>query len=141
MSIAGSVERLREIFDSSERKTIFDFDLRCLDEQSKDIINLRIIKSNIATLTLETAQLAADSASKYIDAIDLKLFAKSEDDKEDLKKYLTHLLLSGIRNQFAIVNNFAANMLGVFFQPFGTSFNHSCDPNVHYFLMEKNNIF
>lgn len=141
LSIAGSVERLRELMESSETKSMFDFDLRGQDDHSKDIMNLKIINSNIAMSTLETEQTAADTASKYIDAIDLALYVKSEDDKDDLKKYLSHLLLCGIRNQFAIVNNSAATALGVFLQPFSTLFNHSCDPNVNYFLMENKHVF
>ena len=141
LSITGTVERFRELMENSEPKTIFDFDLRGQDELSKDVMNLKIINSNIAMSTFETAKTVADSASEYIDSIDLTLYVKSEDDKDYLKKFLSHLLLCGIRNQFAIVNNSAEIALGAFFQPFGTSFNHSCDPNVNYFLMGNKHVF
>lgn len=139
LTFAGSVERLRELVETSERKTIFDFDLRGQDDQSKDLIYLKIINSLQESSRDALEFVAGMFADQYFDAIDLKPFVKSEADKKYLKEYLIRFILCGIRNFFAFDDRERGN--GCTYQPFGTLFNHSCNPNIFNVFMENKGVY
>ena len=132
LAIAGSVERLREIFESSERKTIFDFDLRGQDEQSKNLIFLKAVNSlKLHSSDPSAIQHYEDLARKYLEAVDLTPYVKSESDRNVFEKCLARLLNIEFLN-YAFLHSLheVAKDDGFCFLPFGCLLNHSCDPNV-----------
>ena len=132
LAIAGSVERLREIFENSERKTIFDFDLRGQDEQSKDLIYLKIVNSMLQTSDSSVKETNESLANAYLKSIDLAPFVKSEKDRNDLERYSTRLLNIDQVNSCTIrsYHEGGENVDGFCLLSFGFLLNHSCDPNV-----------
>lgn len=104
LSIDGSVKRLRKIFESSERKTIFDFDLRGRDENSKDLIYLTITSSMKETSMILAKEKLAIHAAEYLKAIGQTPFVKSNSDRKDLKKYLAFLLNITSTNAFGVTS-------------------------------------
>ena len=141
LAIAGSIKRLREIFESSERKTIFDFDMRGQDQQSKDLIYLTIVNSMRQTSDTLIKNPNEISASDYLRLIGQKHFMKSNKDRKDLKKYLVFLLSIDYVNYAGIKSYQNVGLFdGHCFLPFGFLFNHSCDPNVEFLSIDDKTV-
>lgn len=136
LAIAGSVERLRDLMETSERKTIFDFDLRGQDEHTKDMTYLTIINALKSKSDAFAKREYEKASSDILKTWDSQLFVKSEQDFTDLVNYSTRLILIEALNSTRIPTNDGpvdsltdfGEGVGIF--PFGSLLNHSCDPNV-----------
>lgn len=139
LEIAQSIDSLRELMNDAEPKTVFDFDLS-VDDPSTDMTYLLAVNSLQVRSNSMAKEMYDQTIATHLSELDLPSFVDSEEDRKDLVKYTTRLMLISDRNGHGIQNSSgAAEGSGIF--PFGSLFNHSCDPNLQQIVNENKLIF
>lgn len=139
LTIAGSVENLRQLLKSSTCKTVYDLDLSGpIDEDYKKNAMLAI---NALTTVRETDYTKTDPLNELFDKAPFDSLLKTESDREFLKEFARNQLRILDTNLYDMKEHSRASLSYKTRQTFGQSigsglflfaslFSHSCDPLV-----------
>jgi hypothetical protein len=123
-SIAGSVQRLRELMQPNTDGNILDFDLSHEEDEAMEVKHLRILNI-LKPNPRETENI--DFAFLILKPILGKIFV-NKSDFEFMKKTFKRAYSIRQLNSYNFGNVDANHGVGIY--PFGSFFSHSCDPNV-----------
>lgn len=134
LAIAGSVEKIEELFNESP-KTIFDFDLNDSTE----------LQRNSLKCTISLIGGTNGKVDKNIEFFKIMLGSYNEQQRAFIAKYVDHMMNVCRRTQYSLsifdelVGQF--EKIGNCLLPFGGLLNHSCDPNLFWILAEDKFVY
>lgn len=130
LEIAGSVEKLEELFYASP-KTIFDFDLKN---------SVTRLQENLLKCAISLIGGTDGKVDKHLKLFKLIIGTYNEQQRDFLVKFVDHLMSVCRKTQFSL--NVFDELTGQFEKigncllPFGGLLNHSCDPNLFWIPAE-----
>lgn len=107
-----------------------------------DLINLEVVSYLKETSDVFGDNMRERFSRHVVNNLNLlKPFAKSKEDENDLVKLTTRFMIMQMRNSFNLADSKTSRIEVSGVLPFGSLFNHSCDPNVMRVTYENKIVF
>lgn len=138
VSIAGGLNKLRELLEKTKRKTVFDCDLS--NPNDPDYLRDLVVVVNSMAMSENSRIVMSDEMKKTFNFAPFSSLWETDDEREfliecfhsQLRVHNTNQLEMGVHRLESVGNDefWCVKPIGSGLCPFASLFNHSCDANV-----------